>query len=118
MLALVWPASNEPSRQRHDTQDRRDEEKLTNFNANIEEQQRHWNRRLRQADCVQGTCKTESMQQAKSESDNPRPALGPTLPPFARMNNLARPQKRYSKRYRPRPVVVERAQTQASRPRG
>src|SRR6516225_7970964 len=46
-------ASDKPSAQRHQTQDRCDEEKLANFDANVKKQQRHRNRSLRKADFAQ-----------------------------------------------------------------
>src|SRR5436305_1635157 len=54
-------AFTEPFRKRHDTQDRRDKEELADLHAHIEKQQRHGNRCLGKADCIQRACETESV---------------------------------------------------------
>src|SRR5215475_10658002 len=52
-------ASDDESAQRHDSQDRRDEEELADLNANVEEEQRDWNCCLGQTNRVQRACETE-----------------------------------------------------------
>ena len=83
-------ASDEPSRQRHDTQDRCDEEELPDLNANIEKQQCHRNRCLGQADfAFNAPAKPNPCSRPKVKRDDPRPPLCPTLPALPCMNNFA-----------------------------
>src|SRR4051812_22721480 len=73
-----------------DGQHGRDEQQLANLDADIEEQQRNRDRRLRQADFRERTGETQSVHQPERERDGPRPACGDPGPATVDLNDLPR----------------------------
>src|SRR4051812_27710286 len=75
---------------RDDCQRGRDEHQLANLDADVEEQQRNRDRRLRQADFRERAGETESVHRPERERHHPRPACGDPGPATVHLDDLAR----------------------------